>query len=593
MTVPLKLLPREAVAEAVAQLGEATQARKCWGCGCLHSSLDAIERAIPPQGRPEELDAAIRAARLRLVDVKYECLGCEVCWPPLAMNALNIDGEACPSDEVEARPGWPPLPGAYTTLRYHAPVAICSLTDEELTRRLAREADGNVAMVGTLYTENLGIERIIQNVLANPNIRFLILCGPDSRQAIGHLPGQSLLALARNGVDERMRIIGAQGRRPVLKNLSRNAVEHFRRTVEVMDMVGNERVEEILRQAEGCADRYPGPAEPFAPERAVSTLTGYLPEHMVSDPNGYFVVYVDRDRGRILLEHYRNDGTLDVVVEGRSAAELYTPVVERGLISRLDHAAYLGHELARAEHALRSGEPYVQDAAPEVATACPPTSGCCAPCATGDADATGSAAAIPAAGSAGGRRRKLPRWMLPAAVFAFAATAHYAWLGFFPENGAAGAVAAECTGSACAEGEACGDGETSPVTASSMDRYIAGQSYWLGLSYGSSLAFAAAALRRYRERRLCSARNLAIGSVSISGVFAVLGCYLLGCCGSPMLGVYLSLFGAAFLPLAKPLVALLTIVSLGAAWWWMKRRERFVVVAAPARLRTHVRSECG
>ena len=39
--------------------------------------------------------------------------------------------------------------------------------------------------------------------------------------------------------------------------------------------------------------------------------------------------------------------------------------IERGLLTRLDHAAYLGRELARAEHALSSGETYAQDAAPE------------------------------------------------------------------------------------------------------------------------------------------------------------------------------------------------------------------------------------
>ena len=48
-----------------------------------------------------------------------------------------------------------------------------------------------------------------------------------------------------------------------------------------------------------------------------------------------------------------------------TAAELYHPAIERGLVSRLDHAAYLGRELSRAEHSLISGEPYIQDAAPE------------------------------------------------------------------------------------------------------------------------------------------------------------------------------------------------------------------------------------
>jgi uncharacterized protein DUF4346 len=35
----------------------------------------------------------------------------------------------------------------------------------------------------------------------------------------------------------------------------------------------------------------------------------------------------------------------------------------RNLITRLDHAAYVGCELARTEWSLRTGEPYVQDRA--------------------------------------------------------------------------------------------------------------------------------------------------------------------------------------------------------------------------------------
>jgi tetrahydromethanopterin S-methyltransferase subunit A len=86
---------------------------------------------------------------------------------------------------------------------------------------------------------------------------------------------------------------------------------------------------------------------------------------MMPDPTGYFVVYVDRARRRLSLEHYRNDGVLDAIVDGGTPAELYTPAIERGLLSRLDHAAYLGRELARAEYALRTDEPYIQDGAPE------------------------------------------------------------------------------------------------------------------------------------------------------------------------------------------------------------------------------------
>jgi len=59
------------------------------------------------------------------------------------------------------------------------------------------------------------------------------------------------------------------------------------------------------------------------------------------------------------------DTLLDAVIEGRMAAELYVPAIHKRLVSRLDHAAYLGRELARAERALLIEDPYVQDAAPE------------------------------------------------------------------------------------------------------------------------------------------------------------------------------------------------------------------------------------
>ena len=379
----------EDLAEAVAQLKDAAAAKKCWRCGCLHQSLAEIERAMPDDKRPLELDIALRAARERLVDIQYDCLGCQVCFPASALNALQqagvaVEPESCPTAPAETREGWPPLPGDYIVRRYRAPVAVCTLTDEDLANAVDREAGPEVSTVGTLQTENLGIERLILNVLANPNIRFLVVCGADSRQAIGHLPGQSLISLARFGLDDRSRIVGARGKRPVLRNVEHQAVEHFRQTVEVVDLVGATDLSDVLRAVTDCAARNPGLAEPFSRDRLLEPITGYVPERMEPDAAGYFVIYVDRSRRILSLEHYRKDGVLDAVIEGQTAAALYTPVIEKGLISRLDHAAYLGRELARAEHAMRSGTPYVQDAAPErdvVASAEPASRGCDSACA--------------------------------------------------------------------------------------------------------------------------------------------------------------------------------------------------------------------
>jgi len=365
--------PRDGIAEAARQLETAARAKKCWTCGCLQNSVSAIERALPEGERPPELARALASARARFQAVEYECLGCPVCYPALAINALTGAlgeerfevADSCPAESVAERAGWPPLPGAYDVLQYRAPVAVCTLNDESLRGAIAAAAPPEVALVGTLHTENLGIERLVLNIVSNPHIRSLLLCASDSQQAIGHLPGQSLLALAREGLDARGRILGARGKRPVLKNVSREVIEHFRASVSVVDLVGGTELREILAASKRLASESPGPAEPLAAMRRVETLLGYLPKRMLPDPAGYFVLYIDRPRALLSLEHYGKDGVLDVVIDGRSAAELYTAAIDRALVTRLDHAAYLGRELARAEAALRSGGEYVQDGAPE------------------------------------------------------------------------------------------------------------------------------------------------------------------------------------------------------------------------------------
>ncbi len=362
----------ECMSEALSYLREAVQAKKCWSCGCFQDFLKAIDVNFPESQRTPEFEALIKAAREMLTHMRYDCLGCELCYPPTVLNILEQAGiievaesSACFTEKVQEREGWPPLPGSYRALRYHAPVAVCTLTNEELASAIMRKADPAIAIAGTLQTENIGIERLLLNVLGNPNIRFLIVCGPDSKRAIGHLPGQSLVSLARQGLDKNRRILGARGKRPVLHNVSRETVEHFRRTVEVVDLVGNSSLSTVLETAHACDARNPGAAEPFTSGRTVRSLQAYLPKKMVPDPTGYFVVYVDRARRRLSLEHYSNEGLLDVVIEGIKAAELYTTAIDHGLVSRLDHADYLGQELARAEKALITGEAYVQDGAPE------------------------------------------------------------------------------------------------------------------------------------------------------------------------------------------------------------------------------------
>jgi tetrahydromethanopterin S-methyltransferase subunit A len=117
-----------------------------------------------------------------------------------------------------------------------------------------------VAITGTLTTENLGIERLVANTITNPHLRFVLVCGPEVEQRIGHHPGGSLLALAANGTNERGRIIAAPGRRPRLRNVTPDEIAHFRAHVEVIDLIGTQGVSAILTTARQCAARDPGPA---------------------------------------------------------------------------------------------------------------------------------------------------------------------------------------------------------------------------------------------------------------------------------------------------------------------------------------------
>jgi tetrahydromethanopterin S-methyltransferase subunit A len=146
--------------------------------------------------------------------------------------------------------------------------------------------------------------------------------------------------------------------------------------VEVVDLVGQEDTSHILEASRGCAARNPGLAPIFAEATVVTPTRGYLLDRMVSDPAGYFVIYPDRFRQLLSLEHYTNDGMLDAVVEGKTAPELYSTAIDKALVSRLDHAAYLGRELARAEQALASGDPFIQDAAPENPSSPPASTAC-------------------------------------------------------------------------------------------------------------------------------------------------------------------------------------------------------------------------
>ena len=91
------------------------------------------------------------------------------------------------------------------------------------------------------------------------------------------------------------------------------------------------------------------------------------------DEGGFFYIYLDDARRNIVVEHYKNvekdvgrfkrtvTGKINKVFKGSTAEMLYRTILGNGLITKLDHAAYLGYELGKAETALKNRANFEQD----------------------------------------------------------------------------------------------------------------------------------------------------------------------------------------------------------------------------------------
>jgi dihydropteroate synthase-like protein len=82
------------------------------------------------------------------------------------------------------------------------------------------------------------------------------------------------------------------------------------------------------------------------------------------DPCGIFRLMVDCEGGTIVAFHYLSAKTKEptYVIRGQTAEQVLSEVLRLKLVSQLNHAAYLGNELAKAEIALKTHKDYLQDA---------------------------------------------------------------------------------------------------------------------------------------------------------------------------------------------------------------------------------------
>ncbi len=146
---------------------------------------------------------------------------------------------------------YPPEEGRYLRGNDYSPVAVAIVLNTEAERipsvieGLVRAGiESGAAISGTVQTENIGFEKIICNLVANTNIRYLVIGGPESA---GHLTGEAMKALFANGVDEKKKIIGTDAPHPYLFNIPREFIDRLRKQITLVDCQFTE--EGVIRQA--------------------------------------------------------------------------------------------------------------------------------------------------------------------------------------------------------------------------------------------------------------------------------------------------------------------------------------------------------
>ena len=155
------------------------------------------------------------------------------------------------ADKKSPASGWPIVQGDFHSGDANSPVAVMTCGSHLDEKGIC---DKGAAITGSCKTENLGLEKVIANIISNPNIRFLLLCGTEVK---GHLAGQTMVALHKNGVKDG-RVVGAEGAIPFIENLSGDAIKRFQEQVELVNIMEAEDLGAIGNKLGELKGRDPG-----------------------------------------------------------------------------------------------------------------------------------------------------------------------------------------------------------------------------------------------------------------------------------------------------------------------------------------------
>jgi tetrahydromethanopterin S-methyltransferase subunit A len=147
--------------------------------------------------------------------------------------------------------GWPIVKGDFNPGDPNSPVAVMTCGSHLDEKGICEKG---AAICGSCKTENLGLEKVIANIISNPNIRFILLCGTEVK---GHLAGQTMVALHKNGVKDG-RVVGAEGAIPFIENLADDAIKRYQEQCELVNIMESEDTGTIVAKINELKGRDPG-----------------------------------------------------------------------------------------------------------------------------------------------------------------------------------------------------------------------------------------------------------------------------------------------------------------------------------------------
>ncbi len=209
---------------------------------------------------------------------------------------------------------WPVITGEYEVGNPESPVAVCTCGSHLKNSELIA---AGAAIAGPCKTENIGIEKMVANVISNPNIRFIIVTGMEVK---GHITGQAVEAFTKDGIDKEGKIIGAKGAIPFIQNLTPESIDRWRQQVQAVMMIDTEDMGAITGKIKELVSKDPGALDV---EPMIIEIKEGGAEEEVHGPRPLAAEVVEiRDRMRLMDAAVTTNGLLNKLQAGIYAGKI-------------------------------------------------------------------------------------------------------------------------------------------------------------------------------------------------------------------------------------------------------------------------------